>query len=150
MVRRNAYCMTTYFPPDIDMWHASWHAGSWLNIKMPSSRYRNSHCRDKTILRPSYLYNGFPILVRLQLHIEPGPLSLRRWHDLRIVWRKDAWKYIIEWIYHYPSCLGIYSQYVGYFCVYICHTGLLNAVLPSMENCTYCNWSHLFNFFTEV
>ena len=32
--------------------------GPWFNIKMPSYRYRKSHCGDKTILRPSYLHNG--------------------------------------------------------------------------------------------
>ena len=32
--------------------------GGWFNIKMPSYQYRNSHCGDKTILRPSYLHNG--------------------------------------------------------------------------------------------
>ena len=30
----------------------------WFNIKMLSYQYRKSHCRDKTILRPSYLHNG--------------------------------------------------------------------------------------------
>ena len=33
-------------------------SGGWFNIKMPSYRYRKSHCGDKTILRPSYLHNG--------------------------------------------------------------------------------------------
>ena len=32
--------------------------GPWFNIKMLSYQYRKSHCRDKTILRPSYLHNG--------------------------------------------------------------------------------------------
>ena len=32
--------------------------GPWFNIKMSSYQYRNSHCGDKTILRPSYLHNG--------------------------------------------------------------------------------------------
>ena len=32
--------------------------GLWFNIKMTSYRYKKSHCGDKTILRPSYLYNG--------------------------------------------------------------------------------------------
>ena len=32
--------------------------GGWFNINMSSSQYRKSHCRDKTILRPSYLHNG--------------------------------------------------------------------------------------------
>ena len=33
------------------------HLGGWFNIKMPSYKYRKSHCGDKTILRPSYLHN---------------------------------------------------------------------------------------------
>ena len=33
-------------------------SGGRFNIKMPSYRYRKSHCGDKTILRPSYLHNG--------------------------------------------------------------------------------------------
>ena len=40
---------------------------------MSSYQYRESHCGDKTILRPSYLRNGFPILVRCHLYIESGP-----------------------------------------------------------------------------
>ena len=32
--------------------------GSLFNIKMSSYQYRQSHCGDKTILRPSYLHNG--------------------------------------------------------------------------------------------
>ena len=30
----------------------------WFNTNMPSYQYMKSHCRDKTILRPSYLHNG--------------------------------------------------------------------------------------------
>ena len=30
----------------------------WFNIKLSSYQYRKSHCRDKTIFRPSYLHNG--------------------------------------------------------------------------------------------
>ena len=37
-------------------------AGGPLNIKTPSYQYRNSHCKDKTVSRPSYLYNDSPIL----------------------------------------------------------------------------------------
>ena len=32
--------------------------GPWFNIKMTSYQYRESHCRDKTVVRPSYLHNG--------------------------------------------------------------------------------------------
>ena len=34
--------------------------GLWFTIKILSFQYRKSHCRDKTILRPSYLHNGIP------------------------------------------------------------------------------------------
>ena len=32
--------------------------GPWFNIKMSSYQYRKSHCRDKTVVRSSYLHNG--------------------------------------------------------------------------------------------
>ena len=32
--------------------------GPWFNIKMSSCQYKNSHCGDKMILRPSCLHNG--------------------------------------------------------------------------------------------
>ena len=32
--------------------------GPWFNIKMPSYKYRKSHCWDKTVVRSSCLYNG--------------------------------------------------------------------------------------------
>ena len=38
-----------------------WRPGACLNIKMSSWQYGNSHYKDKTVSRPSYLYNGNPI-----------------------------------------------------------------------------------------
>ena len=35
--------------------------GGCLDIKMSSYQYRNSHYKDNTVFRPSYLYNGNPI-----------------------------------------------------------------------------------------
>ena len=32
--------------------------GPWFNIKMSSYQYREYHCGDKTVVRPSYLHNG--------------------------------------------------------------------------------------------
>ena len=58
---------------------ASFHsqAGGCFNIMMSSYQssyqYRKSHYGDKTTLRPSYLHNGIPILVRWHLHFESGP-----------------------------------------------------------------------------
>ena len=34
-----------------------WRSGDWFNIKTASYQYRQSHCGDKTILRPSSLHN---------------------------------------------------------------------------------------------
>ena len=34
--------------------------GGRLNIKMSSYQYRDPHVKDKTVLRPSYLYHGNP------------------------------------------------------------------------------------------
>ena len=38
--------------------------GPWFNKKMSSYQYRKSHCGDNTVVRLSYLHNGFPIPVR--------------------------------------------------------------------------------------
>ena len=48
-------------------------AGPRFNMQMTFYLYRKSHCGDKAILRPSYLHNGFSILVRWHLYIELGP-----------------------------------------------------------------------------
>ena len=71
--------------------------GGWINIKMPSYQYMKSHYGDKTILRPSYLHNGFPILVRRHLYIESGP-----W--LSLVHRRscDGWSHV-----RHPVITGI-------------------------------------------
>ena len=33
-------------------------SAGWFDIKMPSYQYRKSHCRDKPVIKPSYLHNG--------------------------------------------------------------------------------------------
>ena len=47
----------------------------WFNIKMPSHQYRDSLCRVKTILRPSYLHNGTSYTERQHPYIKSGPRS---------------------------------------------------------------------------
>ena len=49
--------------------------GTCPNIKTVFSGYRDSDFKDKTIVRPSYLYYGAPILVRQHLYIEMVPWS---------------------------------------------------------------------------
>ena len=34
------------------------HSGNRLSIQKPSYQHRNSHCKEKTVSRPSYLYYG--------------------------------------------------------------------------------------------
>ena len=43
---------------------------------MPSYQYRKSHCGDKKILRPSYLYNGNPHTWKDHLYTETSPRLL--------------------------------------------------------------------------
>ena len=43
-----------------------------LNTKMPSYQYRNSHYKNKTVWRPSYLYNGNIHTWKSCLYIETG------------------------------------------------------------------------------
>ena len=50
--------------------------GPHLYIKTVFPRYGDSHVKDKTVVRPSFIFNmGIPILVRRHLYIEmaPGP-----------------------------------------------------------------------------
>ena len=49
ITRSSSWLLLTWF-------HAS--PGPRFNIKMSSYQYRKSHCRDKTVVRSSYLHNG--------------------------------------------------------------------------------------------
>ena len=64
---RNVVWLAVELNPDnLTQWQQSprakarWppYPGPRFNIKMTSYQYRKSHCRDKTILRPSNLHNG--------------------------------------------------------------------------------------------
>ena len=45
-------------------------SGNRLSIKMPSYQHRNSHCKEKTVPRPSYLYYGNNHTWKYRLYIE--------------------------------------------------------------------------------
>ena len=49
------------------------HSGDRFNIKVTSHRYRDSHHKDRTALRPSYLYHGNPHTWKDRLFIKTGP-----------------------------------------------------------------------------
>ena len=71
--------------------------GPRFNIKMPSYRYRKSHCGDKTVVRSSYLHNGISYTgkmtslywIRTQTTschgIDPA------WHGISNHWQHDCW-----------------------------------------------------------
>ena len=46
--------------------------GDWFNIKMPVYQYRETYCRDKTILRPSYNHNGISYTGETSLYWNSG------------------------------------------------------------------------------
>ena len=66
-----------------------------LNMKIPPSLFRDYHYKDKTVSRPSYLYNGNHYTWNEGLYIETGPalgqhgtggrvLNLLCWYPLEI------------------------------------------------------------------
>ena len=61
--------------------------GGRLNIKMPSYQYRDSHDKDKTVSRPSYLYHKNHHTWKDDLYIEAepcGPVILLQRCDIRV------------------------------------------------------------------
>ena len=61
--------------PTISLWLIS-RSGARLNIKISSYRYMNSHNKDNTVPRLSYLYNGNPHTLKYCLYISTGPWGL--------------------------------------------------------------------------
>ena len=57
-----------------------------LNIDMPSYQYRDYHYKDKTVMRPSYLYNG----------------NLHTWKD-GLNFEIGAWCFLSHW----PWCVDV-------------------------------------------
>ena len=53
-----------------------WKTWAHLSIKTVFPRYGDSHVKDKTVPRPSYLQHGIPKLVRWHLYIEMAPISI--------------------------------------------------------------------------
>ena len=56
-----------------------------FNIKI-SYQYRESHCKDKTVFPPSYLYNGNSNAWKNGLCIEKGPRALTMMTKLESLW----------------------------------------------------------------
>ena len=50
--------------------HPKCDSRGYFHMNTSSYRYRNSHYKDKTVSRPSYLYNGIPIHDKDCLNIE--------------------------------------------------------------------------------
>ena len=54
--------------------------GGCVNIKMPSYQCRDSHCEDKAISQPSYLFDSIPYTWEDGLYIEMA-LGLFQYKD---------------------------------------------------------------------
>ena len=78
--------------------------GARLNMKMSSYQYTNCQCKDKTVSRPSYLYNGNPMPGKTVfiLRQSPGANELRYYHDDVIKWK--------HFPRHWPFVLGIHRS----------------------------------------
>ena len=66
----------------LQTWFVSW---GWFNIKLLSYQYRESHCRDKTILRSSYLHNGISYTGKMALLYWIRALETFGFHGLPIL-----------------------------------------------------------------
>ena len=78
--------------------------GGCFHVKMSSYQYRNSHCGDKTILRPSYLHNGISFTGKT------ASLHWIRAQESTLVRHQSAWidrlTYIDAWIEWMSFCRG--------------------------------------------
>ena len=61
--------------------------GPWFNIKKTSYQHRKSHCGDKTVVRSSYLHNGFSYTGKMTYLYWFSPLKLD--HQLSCHWFKS-------------------------------------------------------------
>ena len=57
---------------EVEKWeeNSCWISGGWFNMKVLSYQYGNSHHKDKMVSRPSYFYDGNPILVTPRFYID--------------------------------------------------------------------------------
>ena len=82
-----------------------------LNIKISSYKYKNSHNKDKTVSRPSYIYNGNHHTWKDCLCIETGPWSSRYLSILKLqrCTFYNGWNYLLESKLIYVSKSGPWS-----------------------------------------
>ena len=75
-MKRSAGCMLLSYREWLNLAKDYLRPGPWFNMKMTSYQYRKSYCRDKTVVRSSYLHNG----ISYALFIESAPRN--GWHRL--------------------------------------------------------------------
>ena len=98
-------------------------------------RYGNLHNKDKTVVRPSYLYNGNPIhvLVRRHSYIETTPSSLS-------LFSLEHWCYWTEGISYvnlHNTCTHTHT-YI-YIYIYIWYTDDISMDVEYGDNSSYQN-----------
>ena len=91
--------------------------GAHLSMKASSYKYRNSHYKDKTVSRPSYLYNGKnPHTCKDRLYIEMGPWILVL---LMVAGSHDPFCIIIMTVMNNHVFLFLMMSWMVNFCFYI-------------------------------
>ena len=92
--------------------------GDLLNTKMPSYQYRDSHYKDKTVSRPSYLYDGNPLHGKTVLTLK------RRPDELINVWWEHSVKNIFQfsiilWLFYIADHSMTQTMYLHYLHIII-------------------------------
>ena len=101
--------------------------GVLLNIKMPSNQYRVSYDKAKTVLWPSYFYNGNFYTWKFGLYIETRPwvccilgrfIHVQYWGQLWILTTIYIWRYVVKSYWNFDcvssvGCLTCYARRVG-------------------------------------
>ena len=72
-----------------------------FKIKMFSYQYRDSHLKDKTVSRPSYLYNANPHTWKDCFCIDTGPKSTLKHEDVHKV--SSCSSFVNKWV----CCVGL-------------------------------------------
>ena len=87
------------------LWMWALKSWGWFNIKMPSYEYKNSHYKNKTVSRPSHLYNRDPYNGKRAFYIELSQclhillLVVQACHQVHYKNCLHCWYVVVFWGY---------------------------------------------------
>ena len=115
------------------IWRVSWQQCCWCTFKFQSDtstltsnlktsedqgtipyQYRDTHYKDKTVSRPSYLYNGNPHTWKDRLYIETG----LRWQDIWLMNRDAGFHNAIKRSNHTRFCINVLLEVIQLHILY--------------------------------